>query len=263
MIIKPELVKKIKHYFDLNIYETKVWLALISKGVATAGEAAELSGVPRSRTYDVLESLEKRGFAISKIGKPVQYLAVKPQVVIEKLKNNTLKNAEEKINSLSKLKDTDEYTKLNQLHNQSISPVKREDLTASLRGKQNIYTHLKDMFENTKKEAIICTDVRDLKNKSRIFSQILEELKKSKVKMRICLKGEQELINKMNKKLGINAKKLDIPGKFFIADRNQTLFTISQNPEHEEIGIWLDSDFFSKAMANLFDIAEKNIKNKK
>ena len=60
--MKPELVKKIKDYFNLNIYETKVWLALLGKGIASAGEIAEISGVPRSRTYDVLESLEKQGF---------------------------------------------------------------------------------------------------------------------------------------------------------------------------------------------------------
>lgn len=60
MIIKQELVKRIKDHFDLNIYETKVWLALLSKGVVSAGETAELSGVPRSRTYDVLESLAKK-----------------------------------------------------------------------------------------------------------------------------------------------------------------------------------------------------------
>lgn len=61
MLVKQELINKIKDYFDLNMYETKVWLALISKGVASAGQIAEMSGVPRSRTYDVLESLEKKG----------------------------------------------------------------------------------------------------------------------------------------------------------------------------------------------------------
>jgi len=69
MLVKQELINKIKDYFDLNVYETKVWLALLGKGVASAGEIAEISGVPRSRTYDVLESLEKKGFAIIKIGK--------------------------------------------------------------------------------------------------------------------------------------------------------------------------------------------------
>ena len=63
MLVKQDLINKIKDYFDLNIYETKVWIALLGKGIASAGEIAEISGVPRSRTYDVLESLEKQGFA--------------------------------------------------------------------------------------------------------------------------------------------------------------------------------------------------------
>src|SRR3989338_1300802 len=106
MLVRSELINKIKDYFDLNIYETKVWLALLGKGVASAGEIAEISNVPRSRTYDVLESLEKKGFAMQKIGKPVKYLAVKPISVIEKLKKNTLEEMNDKINTLSNIKDT-------------------------------------------------------------------------------------------------------------------------------------------------------------
>src|SRR3989338_7736838 len=117
MIVKQELVKKIKEHFGLNIYETKVWIALLSKGIASAGEIAELSGVPRSRTYDVLESLEKRGFAIVKIGKPVKYIAVKPTEVIEKIKNETMSDANERVKSLVNLKATNEYIELELLHN--------------------------------------------------------------------------------------------------------------------------------------------------
>jgi sugar-specific transcriptional regulator TrmB len=50
---------------------------LLSKGIASAGEIAEISGVPRSRAYDVLEGLEKRGFALERLGKPVKYIGVK------------------------------------------------------------------------------------------------------------------------------------------------------------------------------------------
>src|SRR3990170_693896 len=123
MMIKQELVKKIKEYFNLNIYETKVWIALLSKGVASAGEIATISGVPRSRTYDVLESLEKRGFAIVKLGKPVKYIAVKPTEVLEKIKSKTMQDAQEKFKFLSQLKDTPEYEELVQLHNSGISPI--------------------------------------------------------------------------------------------------------------------------------------------
>ncbi len=87
MLVKQELVNKIKDYFGLNIYETKVWLALLGKGVASAGEIAEISKVPRSRTYDVLETLERKGFSIVKIGKPVKYIGIKPRIILERLKN--------------------------------------------------------------------------------------------------------------------------------------------------------------------------------
>jgi len=57
MILQQELINKIKDYFNLNVYETKVWLALLTKGIASVGEIASISKVPRSRVYDVLESL--------------------------------------------------------------------------------------------------------------------------------------------------------------------------------------------------------------
>src|SRR3989339_836647 len=138
MLLKQELIGKIKDYFDLNIYETKVWLALLGKGIASAGEVASISRVPRSRTYDVLESLEKKGFAIVKIGKPVKYIGVKPRIILEKLKNNVKTDANEKMLTLSNIKNTEEFTKLEELYEESINTVKREDISSALTGKSNM-----------------------------------------------------------------------------------------------------------------------------
>ncbi|MBS3093440.1 TrmB family transcriptional regulator [Candidatus Pacearchaeota archaeon] len=258
MIIKPELVKKIKDYFNLNIYETKVWLALLGKGIASAGEVAEISGVPRSRTYDVLESLEKRGFAIMKLGKPVKYIAVKPNIIIEKLKTNTIAEANDKIKNISKLKETDEYTELEELYTVGIKPIKHEEISGSIRGKSTIYNHIKELLENSKKEVIICTSVNELNNKARFFSLIFDRLKKSNIKMKIALSGDEKEIEKLNKKLRIKAKSISIESKFFISDSEQVLFIISNGklPE-EEIAIWLNTPFFTSALSYLFDKANK------
>ncbi len=83
-----ELIKKLRSAFNLNIYEVKVWLSLLSRGVATAGELSDMSNVPRSRSYDVLESLEKKGFIILKLGRPIKYLAVQPEEVMRRVKKN-------------------------------------------------------------------------------------------------------------------------------------------------------------------------------
>lgn len=255
MLVKQELVSKIKDYFDLNVYETKVWLALLGKGVASAGEIAEISSVPRSRTYDVLESLEKKGFAIVKLGKPVKYLGVKPYIILEKLKNNVRNNAEERIVSLSNIKSTNEFTKLEELYKEGLNPVKREDLSASLKGRANIANYLREILQNAKKEVIICTNAEDVNSKIKLFQQTLETLKKSDIKLKVALSGDERLIAKIKDSLKIKIKKINIDAKFFIIDRKEIIFYLSRDNTNEDVAIWLNSDFFAKAFATLFEKA--------
>ena len=257
MLVKQELISKIKDYFDLNTYETKAWLALLGKGVASSGEVANVSGVPRSRTYDVLESLEKKGFAIVKIGKPVKYLGIKPKIILEKLKNTVKKDAKEKVISLSNVKDTDEFAKIEELYRGGIVPVKREDISAALKGKSNISNYLREILQNAEKEVIICTNANEVNTKTKLFRQTFEILKKGDIKIKFALSGDENLIKTINKELGIKAKKVDIDAKFFIIDRKEILFYLSKDKNNEDIAIWLNSEFFSQAFATLFDKAMK------
>jgi sugar-specific transcriptional regulator TrmB len=261
MLVKQELINKIKDYFGLNVYETKVWLALLSKGIASAGEIAEISRVPRSRTYDVLETLEKKGFTIIKIGKPVKYIGVKPQIILERLKNDVKKDAQERLNYLIKIRETDEFGGLEELYKGGINPVEREELSVALKGKTSISGYLKEIIKKAKKEVIICTDVQEIKSKIKIFQQMLFFISKSKIKLNIALSGDLESIKKVEKILGIKVKKIDLEAKFFIIDRMEILFYLSKNSEEEDLAIWLNSEFFSRAFASLFEKALENKKN--
>jgi len=253
MIVKPELVKKIKDYFNLNIYETKVWLALLSKGVVSAGETAELSGVPRSRTYDVLESLAKRGFAIIKIGKPVKYIAVEPKAIIEKIKSNVLVEAQERVKSLSGLKERDEYKELEELYNTGISPVKAEDLSGSLKGKNHINSKIKEIFSNSKKEISLCTSTSDFEKRARTFLPEIEDLRKRGAKVNIALSGEEAEIKKLNLKYNLKAKTSIVRGRFIISDKKESLFMITRENEDDEIGLWVSAPFFSESLSSMFE----------
>lgn len=253
MLVEQDLINKIKDYFDLNVYETKVWLALLGKGIASAGEIAEISRVPRSRAYDVLENLEKKGFAIVKLGKPVKYIGIKPKVILEKLKNNVKKNAEEKMESLLKIKETDEFSKLEELYKGGVNPVKREDISAALQGKSNISNYLREILQNAEKEVIICTNAEEIKSKTKLFQQTFEILKKSDIKIKFALSGDSELIKKIETKFDMKIKKVKISAKFFIIDRKEILFYLSKDEEKEDIAIWINSEFFAQAFASLFE----------
>jgi HTH-type transcriptional regulator, sugar sensing transcriptional regulator len=252
------LVKRIKDYFNLNIYEAKVWLALLSKGIASAREVADLSGVPRSRTYDVLEGLEKRGFAITKIGKPVKYISVKPVEVIEKMKSNVMQDAQEKVKSLGDLKGTSEYTELTQLHNSGFAPIKSHDITGSLKGRSNVLTRLRELLDNAKTEVIICTSVSDFEDKSRILIPALEKLNKENIKVRLSLSGDLDKIKKLNSKHDLKAKHVDSQARFYISDRKETFFMVTPENSEEEMGVWLQSPFFTTSITQILDYSMRN-----
>jgi len=256
-MIKQELIHKIKDYFDLNVYEAKVWLALLGNGIASAGKIADVSGVPRSRTYDVLESLEKKGFAIVKLGKPVKYIGVKPRIVLEKLKNNIKQNAEERMISLSNVKETDEFSHLEKIYKGGVDPIKREDLSLSLKGKSNISNYLREILKNSSKEVIICTNAEEIESKFKLFQQTFIFLKKANIKIKIALFGDEKLISALSNKLGIKIKKIEIDTKFFIVDRKEMLFYLSKGVDSDDTAIWLNSEFFSEAFASLFEKAIK------
>src|SRR3989338_6675662 len=105
MIVKRELLQRMKD-FGLNSYESKLWAALLSRGVSTAGELSDISNVPRSRAYDVLESIEKKGFIIVNMEKPIKYIMVNPSEVVERVKKRVHEDAERKSKMLDGMHDS-------------------------------------------------------------------------------------------------------------------------------------------------------------
>jgi len=254
MIIKNELLKKIRHFFNLNIYETKVWVALLSKGVASAGEIAELSGVPRSRTYDVLESLERQGFTIAKLGKPMKYLAVSPSVVIERLKTNLANDVSEKTKVLNDIKGSNDYKDIETLYKVGIEPIQHEDLSGIIKGRNNLYSHIKSMISNAENEVLLVTNLEGLSRKSRFLKPISDVLKRKGIKLKIGVNASEEDLKKF-KDIKADIFKTDMKARFCLIDKKQLLFMLSDSiNEDEDSGIWIKSPFFSGAIASLVNM---------
>lgn len=251
MIIKPELLKKIRHYFGVNIYEAKVWMALLSRGVSSAGEIAEISGVPRSRAYDVLEGLEKQGFAIEKLGKPVKYIAVKPSSIIEKLKNNASNEVEERISSLENMRGTNEYSELELLYKQGITPVHLADLSGAVKGRINVDAQIREMIEKAEEQIILVTTLNALKQESRFLKPLFDKLQKKGIDIKVAVNAKSEEINSFVDYKHL-VKPTDLNARFCIVDNRQTLFTLSDKHD-EEIGVWVNSQFFTSALKQMFE----------
>ena len=135
MIVKEDFLNKLRQFFALNLYEVRIWTALLSRGVSTAGELSDIGNVPRSRAYDILESLEKKGFIVMKLGKPIRYLAVEPKEVVERVKKLLREESDTRMKKLEDLKDTELVRELDLLYTQGIDFVEPSDLSGAIKGR--------------------------------------------------------------------------------------------------------------------------------
>lgn len=71
-------------------YEAKVYLALISMNSASPRELHETTDIPRGRVYEILTTLEKKGFIVSNRQSPVRYRIADIHQTIERLKHEAI-----------------------------------------------------------------------------------------------------------------------------------------------------------------------------
>lgn len=265
MIVNEEFLKKIRSAFDLNIYEAKVWTALLSRGIASAGELADISSVPRSRSYDVLENLEKKGFIIMKLGKPIRYIAVKPEEILKRLRKKLEEDTEQHMKVLEKITETDIYQEIDLLFKQGIDKVEPADLSGILKGRKNVYEHLKTIIANAEKSVNIVTTEKGLIRKLDSFKSVFKKAKSRGVKVRIAAMIKEPSFVAADVRDAVELRCLDgnTKARFVIIDGKELLFMLSDDQEvHEayDMGVWVKTPYFTQALEQMFDLNWKGLK---
>src|SRR3989338_4974831 len=239
MLLQKETLQELRERFKLNIYEIKIWTSLLSRGVAAASELAEISGVPRSRCYDVLESLEKKSFIIMKIGKPIKYIAVQPDAVVERVKKRLEEEAEQQIEMVEKLAETDIFDELELLHKTGIKKVNVEDITDSVVGRNNVNRFIKYMLLRAKKSVTVVTNEEGLKNKVKVLRKAKDSLARKKVKVKLYTN-----VPNANVELG----NIEI-----LSTKHDARFVNVDNDPEYHSGVWIKSPYFVSAINELFE----------
>ena len=262
MIVKEDFLKKLRSAFDLNEYEVKIWTALLSRGVSAAGELSEISNVPRSRSYDVLETLEKKGFIIMKLGKPIKYIAVKPEEILRRVKSQMTRNAEERVKMLDEVKKTELYRELQLLHDQGIKKVNPSDLSGALKGRTRIYDQMEDMIRKAQKSVTIMTSAKGLNRKAEILIPVLKKLKNVKVRIAAPItKDNKDTVDILRKYADVrNIDKIN--ARFCLVDSKELLFMMMEDDKvHEsyDTAVWADTSYFANALESMFNLTWNNL----
>ena len=266
MIVKEDFLNKLRQLFSLNLYEVRIWTALLSRGISTAGELSEIGDVPRSRAYDVLESLEKKGFIVMKLGKPINYIAVEPQEVVERAKKLVNKTAKTQVKKLDGLKGGEMLKELDSLHKQGIEFIEPSDLSGALRGRHNIYTHMETLVKSAKKSVYIMTSSKGLVRKVESMRGVLQSLSKKGVDIKIAAPVDKDSAEVAKDLMGFSkVKHVDkLSARFCVVDDKDMMFMVTDDKEVHpsyDIGIWVSTPFFASALGNMFEMSWKSMKD--
>lgn len=264
--MKKDFIDRLK-LFGLNSYEAKIWVALLSRGVSSAGELSDISNVPRSRSYDVLESLEKKGFIVMKIGKPIKYIAVPPNEVLERVKQRIRQEAELEATNLTKLKDSELLSDLSVLHTKGVDLVEPTDLTGSFRGRDRVYDQLHMMVKSAQEEFILVTTTNGLARKAEFLLRALQKASERGVSIKIAAPLSEETKEAEELLKGIaEIRHLDhVRARFAIADGQEITFLLFDDQDIHpsyDVGIWANTPFFAQAITQLFEIVWNTLEKK-
>jgi len=261
MIVQQDLLKKIKD-FGLNSYEAKIWTALLSRGISSAGELSDISNVPRSRTYDVLESLEKKGFVMMKLGKPIKYMAIPPTEVIDIIKKKIREESSRQEVTMDELKKSDVLDQLTQLHTNGIDTVEPTDLVGMLKNRDNVYDYLENMIKKAESSIYIMTSADGMIRKMQYLEKSLKKAADKGISIKILVphNKDSEKLEKDLKGIAEVKNYTEIKSRFVLIDDNKLLFFITNDKDVHpsyDVAVWIETSFFAESIKGFFEMAWK------
>src|SRR3989344_9577091 len=234
-------VEKFLKNLGLNSYEIRIWAALLSSKEATAGELSDVANVPRSRSYDVLESLEKKGFVAAKRGRPIRYVSISPKKAIENTKTNLNRKTAAEVKGMDGLKSTGIMPELTEIYSRGGNFIERQDMTAAIKGKINILNQIKNILNKAEESVLISATPTEFINLSTIFKELFTKLHNKNIKIKIFTQSGAE-----TRKCATGLEGLaeiiytNTPSRFVIVDGKEIIFMVlNENETHPayDVGI--------------------------
>jgi len=253
----------------LNLYERKLWVALLARGTSTAGELSTIANVPRSRSYDILQSLAEKGFVIVQTAKPIKYVAIAPEEALERAKKKIMEDTQTTITRIDELKESPFMRELNEIHTQGLKLVLPEDMTGALKGKYSVSQQLSSMFKESSKKISIVTTPEGLNELLSTHFDILKSASERGVQIKIATAGTEKCADAIKSLAGVaeirnlDQKEIPIGGRFTVVDGKELVFSLTDSKVHstQDMAFWTKSEHAANdVLEPLFKLVWNNSK---
>jgi sugar-specific transcriptional regulator TrmB len=145
--------------FGLTKSKARIYIALVTLGVASTSEIAAMSNVRREEIYRLIPELEKRGIITRKLQTPRKYSATNPETVIQILTSDMLTAMKNHVEKLDQAKE-DLVSKLKAIE----LPIKQDETSVEvIRQQDQFLSKLTDMTNKARQRIDIVTSLEILR----------------------------------------------------------------------------------------------------
>ncbi|MEM2910364.1 MAG: helix-turn-helix domain-containing protein [Nitrososphaerota archaeon] len=239
-----ERVKKAMQNLGLTDYEIRAYLPLIQMGPLTASELSNIAEIPYSKIYEVLGSLEEKGWVEVEGGRPAKYHAKSPVTAVE----------------VMKLKLEEKFQQNGDIIVSELMPVfenrwakERPDIWI-LRGEQNILAKLKELIANCERELLLATPILP-KELLRTLLPFFTAIKGRNGKVQIMLTSdvEQQTLKKVAEVADVRVREHMFGGGAVRDLKEVMIILAAENGKRPAIAIWSDHTSLAKFARDYFD----------
>ena len=231
--------------FGLTKTQAKIYVTLVSLGVASASEVAALSKIRREEVYRIIPELEKRGIISRKLQTPRKFAVANPETAIEILTKTKLEAMRDEIDKVER-KRTEIVSKLKAIE----LPVKQNAASIEVISQRNqAHARLTEIAQNARKYLDIAAKLENLilvysNRPKNVTDRIIK-----KVKMRIITEshGYEGLAKELVTASEANGNSVELrfverlPFSLIIADDTEAMWGEGQ-PKTEDFPVFWAND---------------------
>lgn len=241
----------------LNLYERKLWVALLAKGTSTAGELSGIAGVPRSRAYDILQSLSEKGFVVVQNAKPIRYVAIAPGEAIQRAKKKLEEDINTKRERMDDLASSTTMKELTDIFSKGMKTVSSDEITGALKGKHLMKQQMDTMFKSASRRINILTTADGARELHEHHYDTLKGASDSGVDIKIATVSNDKNQDAIKALLGIadvrhmEDKDSQVNGKFCVVDGKEMIMGLTDTKathDSQHVSIWSKSEHVASSV---------------
>jgi sugar-specific transcriptional regulator TrmB len=230
--------------FGLTDYEIRSYTSLLEMGPATASELSEASGVPYSKIYEVLGSLEKKGWIEMEHGRPRRYYPKPPSVAMEITKSQ--------FESALKTNEALVLDELQPLYEKK-GVRERPDIWI-VRGDFNVLAKVRETMEHVQREILAAVPALPDSLAEPLIPLVKTIVERGvKVQLMTMKTPMTETMLKLTKLCEVRVRE-QMFGGGIIADGREVILLLGQEGDEAiSLGIWSDHIGLAKFAKNYFE----------